>query len=34
MELYGVAQNLGFYETRWILKFSFKQWVMKDIKIF
>ncbi len=34
MELYGVVQDLGFYETRWILKFSFNHLVMNYIKSF
>ncbi len=31
---YGVVRDLGFYETRWILKFSFNQCLINMIKIF
>jgi hypothetical protein len=31
---YGVVQDLGFYEMRWILKFSFKHHLMTRFEIF
>jgi hypothetical protein len=34
MEWYGAVQDLSFYKTKWILKFSFKHCIMKEIKIF
>jgi hypothetical protein len=34
MEWYGAVRDLGFYEMRWILKFSFKHRKMNEIKVF
>jgi len=31
---YGAVPDLGFYEIRWILKFSFKHHLMNQIEIF
>ncbi len=31
---YGAEQDLSFYETRWILKFSLKHCLMNEIEIF
>ncbi len=31
---YRAVQDLSFYETRWILKFSFKYHLMNEIDIF
>jgi hypothetical protein len=31
---YGTVQDFSFYETRLILKFSFKHCLMKELKIF
>jgi hypothetical protein len=32
MESHGAVQDLGFYETRWILRFLFKHYLMNEIK--
>jgi hypothetical protein len=31
---YQVVRDFSFYETRWILKFSFKHHLMNEIEIF
>ncbi len=33
-EWYGVVQDLNFYDTRWILKFSLKHCLMNEFEIF